>query len=102
MSFLKKFVEMLTPSSSPGDDGLYVYIKIRRTGEIVSLRLHKGNDISQDDEGRFFVRKLIMGQRSFDKVEATLYFDSNYHVIDSEMSGGEVVDKAAFDAQQSA
>lgn len=103
MGFLKRIVEAFTGggSSAPEDrSGVYVYIKIRRTGEIVQIRLNKGNEISQDDDGRLFVRKLVMGQRSFERIEATIYFDSSYRVTEADLAGGELSDREAYSAQQ--
>jgi hypothetical protein len=104
MGFLKRIVEAFTggggSSSSEDHGGEYVYIKIRRTGEIVQLRINKGNEISQDDDGQLFVRKLVMGQRSFERIEATIYFDSSYRVKDADLPGGELSDRDAYLAQQ--
>lgn len=96
MSFLKK----LFGGPRPGDDAIYVYIKIRRTGEIAKLRIHKGNDLSRDDEGRLFVRKMVMGSRSFERVEATLYFDDSYHLQNAELVGGEISTEKEYLAHQ--
>lgn len=101
MSFLKRFVNALMGSGSgSSDSGIYVYIRMRRSGEIVRLRLHPGNELSRDDDGRLFVRKLVMGQRSFEQAEAQLYFDDRYNVMDADISGGELSDEASYQAQQ--
>lgn len=100
MDFLKK---LFGGGSGAGKDrGIYVYIKIKASGEIVQLRLTPGYDLSRDDSGHFFTRKLIMGQRSrsFEKAEALLYFDKNLNITNAEIEGGELSDAQAYEAQQ--
>ena len=103
MSFFKRIVSSLVgggSASSGGDKGFFVYIRITRSGEVVRLRLRPGYDISQDDHGQPFTRKLIVGQRSFDRCEAVIYFDKSYQVINSDLEGGEIVSQAEWDEQQ--
>lgn len=99
MDFLKRF---FGGGGSAADDGMtvMVYIKITRTGEIVPLRLRRGYDISQSDDGRHFARKLVMGKRSFERVEAELYFNAQGKVVDAELSGGELVSAEEYYDQQ--
>lgn len=100
MSFLKKlFGGSATPSSK--DSGLYVYIKIRRSGEIIRVRIDRNNELSRDDDNKLFVRKQVMGTKSFERVDVTLYFDDNYKLLDAEMAGGELSDKEDYLAQES-
>lgn len=99
MDFLKKLLGG-SGGSSHEDRGLYVYIKIRRSGEIVRLRVSKESELSQADDGRLFVRKQVMGTQSFERVDVTLYFDESYRLKDAEMVGGELSTKEAYLAQQ--
>ena len=101
MGFLKRITDLFSSDKASGDEdkGVYVYIKIRRSGEIVKLRLMPGYDISQDDNGYMFARKMVMGRRSFEQVEAELYFNNQYQLVNSELSGGEVSDEASYLAQ---
>jgi len=89
-------------NKTPRDRGIYIYIRIAASGEIVQLRLTPGYDMSKGDDGQMFSRKLVMGRRSrsFEKAEALLYFDKNYNLMDSEITGGEVVSKEEYDAQE--
>jgi len=102
MGIFKKIANLLTGGGASGgqDRGIYVYVKLRRSGEIVRLRVDPINDVSADDEGQRFTRKLAMGQRSFDRVEATIYFDNNNRVTNAEMSGAELSTREAYEAQK--
>ena len=97
MGFLKK---LFGGGSQPSDSGIYVYIKLDRSGEIVRLRLTVGYEISRDDEGTYFTRKLVMGSRSFEKADATIYFDDQYNVSGADIDGGEISNEAEWLAQQ--
>jgi hypothetical protein len=91
MNILKK---LLGGSASGGDqDGLYYYVRAKRTGEVIQIRLHRYNDLSMSDSGGYYTRKLIVGQRSFDRIEAEFYFDKNRNFVSAEVSGGELVDR---------
>jgi len=82
-----------------GDSGLYFYVKSNRSGEVVQVRLHRENDLSlTDDETGYFVRKLIVGQKSFDRIEAEFYFDRAKHFVSAEVNGGTLVEREDYDA----
>jgi hypothetical protein len=78
---------------------MYFYVRASRTGEVIQVRLHRYNDLTlSDDEQNYFVRKLIVGHESFDRLEADFTFDKNRRLISCEVDGGEQVDRAAYDA----
>jgi hypothetical protein len=80
-------------------DGIYVYVRSSHTGEVIQVRLHRYNDLTlSDDEQNYFVRKLIVGHKSFDRLEADFTFDKNRRLISCAVDGGEQVDRAAYDA----
>lgn len=102
MGFLKKLVGALTGGggAAQDDSGVYVYVKVKRSGEIVRLRLMPGYDISKNEDGRFFSRKMVMGGRSFERVDATFYFDKSYKLVEADTPGGEIVDEEAYQEQE--
>jgi hypothetical protein len=80
-------------------DGMYFYVRAKATGEVIQVRLHRYNDLTlSDDEQNYFVRKLIVGHKSFDRLEADFTFDKNRRLISCEVDGGEQVDRAVYDA----
>lgn len=97
MNFLKKLFG--SGSGPSGDPGLYFYVKSNRSNEVIQVRLHRDNDLSQtDDETGYFVRKLIVGQKSFDRIEAEFYFDRAKHFVSAELTGGTLVEREDYDA----
>jgi hypothetical protein len=80
------------------DTGLYYYVRPRGCDEVVRVRIHPYNDLSEHDGGGYFVRKVVMGSTCFQRVELELEFNGNRVVTDTRVSGGELVDAAAYEA----
>ena len=97
MDFLKR----LFGGGGRGEDkdGVYVYVRSHQTGEVIRVRIHRYNDLSENEGGEgFYVRKVIVGEKSFDRIEAPLRFASNRQLSGGEVAGGELVDEAAYEA----
>jgi hypothetical protein len=98
VDFLKR---LFGGGGARGDDkdGLYLYVRSHQTGEVIQVRIHRFNDLSLNEEGEgYHVRKVIVGEKSFDRIEALLNFDSKRQLAGSEIVGGELVDEAAYEA----
>jgi hypothetical protein len=99
MNFLKRLLGGGKPT--PDSLAIYVYVRLLRSGEVLKVRLQRGYDISESDEGGYFSRKLLMGRHSFDKVDATFYFSNRFALTNAEFSGGaELAQEADYLAQQ--
>ncbi|HEX3051696.1 MAG TPA: hypothetical protein VHP83_13635 [Aggregatilineaceae bacterium] len=98
MGFLKKLFGGGARGEAGDAYGLYFYIRSRQTGEVLRLRLHRGNDLSPNDNyDGFFVHKVLVGEKSFDRIEAELSFDKNYKLTNADITGGEMVDRDAYE-----
>ncbi|MFQ3536478.1 MAG: hypothetical protein SNJ58_11430 [Aggregatilineales bacterium] len=106
MKFFRTLARMLSgvpAHAAQGDIGMYYYVKVRRSGEVVRIRINPNNDLSlTDDESGYFVRKVAVGTRSFERVELEVTYDKNRHVTNIEVQGGTLVDQAAYEADQAA
>lgn len=106
MRFFRALARMLsgTPAGAAhGDIGMYYYVRVRRSGEVVRIRINPNNDLSlTDDESGYFVRKVAVGTRSFERVELEVTYDKNRNVTHIEVQGGTLVDQAAYEADQAA
>jgi hypothetical protein len=91
MGFLKKLFGGGTSSS--GSDFYTFDVTCDRCGETIEGKINISNDLSLDDEGGYFVRKvLIGGGRCFQQVEATFKFDASRKLQDRQISGGNFVE----------
>lgn len=103
MGFLKRLFG--GGAARGGDkDGLYFYVRNKRSGEVIQVRLHQFNDLSPaEDEAGFYSRKVIVGRKSFDRIEVEFFFDKNRRFVSADLTGeGELAERGDYDAQQSA
>jgi hypothetical protein len=104
MNFLKR---LFKSPSGPASKGTYVYIRVKRSQEIVRLYLRLGAEIERnydgEGEGEFHARKTIVGSRSFDRIEAEFFFDSGLKLLNADIGqGGELASEADWLAQHGA
>ncbi|MEP7289290.1 MAG: hypothetical protein ABI947_26360 [Chloroflexota bacterium] len=101
MNFLKQLSNFLAPKAGPSrDPGLYYYVRCARCGEVIKVRINSMNDLSANDEGSLFVRKVIVGRRCYNRIEAEFTYDTNRKLIDTEINGGTLVTQTDYDTQQ--
>ena len=104
MNLLRQLGKMLAGGSSmaaSGDRGLYYYVRCNRCGEVVQVRIDPMNDLSGIDGAQgLFTRKVIVGRRCYNRMEAEFSYDSSRKLTDSKVTGGVFVDKDAFDDYQ--
>jgi len=92
MGFLDKLKSFFA-SSPPADPFYTMQVRCRRCGEVIESRLHLQNDLSLQDDGTYTVHKTLMGnQRCFERLEVTLTFDHNRHLIDRTVTRGEFIE----------
>ena len=86
-------------ATKSGDRGVYVYVRPKMCKEILRLRVDPMNNLSESDKGgSYFVRKMATGTRCPFPVEITLYFDGSKRESKREISNGEFVTEADYDA----
>ena len=69
------------------------------------MRIDHRNDLSVQYGGEgttpgdtYFVHKVIVGQRCYNRIEADFTFDSRRQLSDKQVTGGTYVDKSAYDS----
>ncbi len=103
MNLLRKLMQSFSGSAMTGDVGLYYYVRCNRCGEVIRVRINPMNDLSLDDTGKnLWAHKIIVGQRCYNRIEADFTYDTNRKLISSEATGGTLVDKTAYEADQEA
>jgi hypothetical protein len=69
--------------------GVYIRVKCDACGEIVQGRINPTSELSQLDEGGYFVRKVLVGRQCFRPIEVQLrYSDLGRHELSREVKGG--------------
>ncbi|MDX2003977.1 MAG: hypothetical protein SFU83_01755 [Meiothermus sp.] len=74
-----------------GDRAFLLRIRTSRHGDIVELRLNKGNEIGSSDEGGYYVRKAIVSSQNLDRATLEIWFDNGYRPKRKVVEGGELV-----------
>jgi hypothetical protein len=99
VDFLKKLFGGSSRITEGDPDGLYYYIRSNQTGEVIRVRLHRYNDLSQsDDEAGFFARKVAVGSKSFDRIEIGFTFDKKRQLTNADVTGGQLVGRDEYEA----
>jgi hypothetical protein len=79
--------------AAPADAGLYVSVKCDACGEIIQARISPSAELSLDDDGTYFVRKVVVGRQCFRSIEILLRYASvRGKELSREVQGGTSVD----------
>lgn len=98
MGFLRR---MFRFNEQKEDDGVYLFFRLDGSGEIVRVRLNANADMVRDyNSNERFVRKTIIGPRTFRRAEAELTFDERMDLIEWQIEGAELVSEGEYLAQQ--
>ena len=86
MNFLKKLLGS-TNASSGDIKGLYYYVKPKGCDEVVRVRIDRNNDLSLADDGKnYWVHKVVMGTKCFQRAEIDFYFNGSRQLTSTEIS----------------
>jgi hypothetical protein len=75
------------------DGGVYIRIRCDACGEIIQARISPTSELSQADEGGYYVRKVLVGRQCFRPIEVQIrYSDLGRTEISREVKGGTSVE----------
>ena len=96
MSILKRISNFLSSASNIEDKYAdWISVQCSRCGEIIHARIDLRNDLSIDygDKTTYHCRKILIGEkRCFQRVEVNLIYDENRRLIDTQVTGGKLVE----------
>ena len=93
MSFLDKLFGRGSGVQPKNDVGIGIVRTVRcnRCGALVTVRIDGRNDLSLNDDGSaYFVRKTLVDDRCFTRMQLELTFDLSRHETGSEVIGGTI------------
>ncbi|RMF76304.1 MAG: hypothetical protein D6737_20410 [Chloroflexi bacterium] len=95
MGFLKKLF-----GGGQSADAQFFYVRPGGCDDVIRLRINLNNDLSKNDDGTYFVRKVISPSnwRCDRGGEINLYFDSSKNFIEAATTKVELVSKEDYDA----
>ena len=95
MSFLSRLFSRGSSGEAGAepDGGLYVFVRCDNCHEVIRARVNPTSDLSLQEDGRYFVRKVLVGTRCFRPIEARLHYaDTRGTLVEREADGGTYVD----------
>lgn len=96
MGFLDMLKSMFTPSSDPMV--LWLYVKCKRCGAPIAVRVDLRNDPSlNDDASGYVLVKEIMDNKCFLLMRAEVQFDAHRNVIEKKIDKGDWIDRAEYE-----
>jgi hypothetical protein len=99
MGFLKKLFGggEKKPSEYVDTRGVYFYVRCDNCGTIVKVRADKEYDLAREGNG-FTWHKTIVDNRCFRSMPTVVALNSNYEIENAEITGGEYVSEADYNA----
>ncbi len=77
---------------------LWLYVRCKRCGAKVRVRINLFNDLSVTDTGGYILRKDILDDKCFQLMRAELSFDSKRRLISRGIEGGEYIAREEYEA----
>ena len=105
MGFLDKLREFFSGGGAAGNGdpyGLWLYYRCQRCKATVKVRVDRRNDLNREDDGpgTFVLRKEVMDDSCFQLMRSEVWFDSSYNVVAADVTGGEMITEAEYEAEQ--
>lgn len=98
MNFLKKLFGGGGGRDQSDLHAVYFYVRPKRCDEILKVRVDTRNDLSASDEGGYFVRKIVRGERCPFPAELHINFDDNRRISKVDVQDGEAVEEQVYNA----
>jgi hypothetical protein len=57
-----------------GDGGIYFRVRCDACGEVIQGRVSPTSELSQVDEGGYYVRKVLVGRQCFRPIEVQIHY----------------------------
>lgn len=93
-----KFLQGLFAPPPSRDRYLTFYLKPKACREVLEVRVDTMNELSQQDDGTYYVRKLARGARCPFVVELELVFSPKRALLQKTIQNGEETTREAYEA----
>jgi hypothetical protein len=93
LDFLTRLFGQGRAASGTRDGGVYIRVRCDACGEVITARINPTSELSQADEGGYYVRKVLVGRQCFRPIEVQLrYSDLGRTETSREVKGGTSVE----------
>lgn len=103
MKLLESLSRIFTLPARQSESAYWVYVRCNLCGEVLRCRVNFRSELSPDyDQGDkpagFYCRKVLIGEKlCFQQIEVNLKFNPRFQLVDSQVTGGELISKEEFD-----
>ena len=99
MGFLDQIKSFFSAPNGKNDPYiLMLYVKCKRCGKPVAVRVNLRNDPSLDEDGNgYILRKGIMDDKCFTLMNAEISFDLQRHVVEKTIDKGEFITEEEYE-----
>ena len=105
MSFLDRLFGRGGAGGAPADQhGIFYYIRCRKCGESLRIRLDQRWDLQQEFEGSgddvtgYRATKEVMGKQCFNMMKLEVSFDSRRREVQKELRGGDFITRDDYES----
>ncbi|MFQ5858005.1 MAG: hypothetical protein ACE5LU_20560 [Anaerolineae bacterium] len=101
MGFLDKLGGLFSGGEQK-DDAVHLYVQCDKCGAKLHIRVDRQYDLSPEYEGKgtYFLRKEMLDDKCFTLMYAEVHFDRQYNIIASDVQGGQLISREAFEAEE--
>jgi len=97
MNFFDKLKTFFTVQTRADDFVLWLYVKCKRCGAPVAVRVNLRNDPSLDDESNgYILRKEIMDSQCFTLMHAELELNAAHKIVSQTIDKGEFLTREQY------
>lgn len=96
--FRRLFGRRSSPGTQHDPHGYHLYAQCGTCGGLVHTRIDLRNDLSPDDEGGFSMRKTLVDDRCFRRMEVMARFDARRRPVEQQIEGGRLLSREEFDS----
>jgi hypothetical protein len=95
MGLLKNLKALFTTPADP--NALWLYVKCKRCGTPLAIRVDMRNELSADYEsGGYVLYKEMMDSKCFTLMRAEIHFDAKRNMVEQKIEQGEFITDAEY------
>lgn len=96
MGLLDSLKSLFTTPTDP--NALWLYVKCKRCGTPLAIRVDMRNELSADYEsGGYVLSKEMMDSKCFTLMRAEIHFDAKRTIIEQKIAQGEFITQAEYE-----
>ena len=99
MGLLNQLKSLFSSSTTGDPKALMLYVKCKRCGTPLAVRVNLANDLSADYEsGGYVLNKEMMDGKCFRLMRAEVRFDAGRKIVAQKVDGGEFITREEYEA----